>query len=97
MLLTMGDRFAVSCSMVISDSEWDSPRVAERVCYGIRVAFRESDPGAFVCTLDGCPVFSCFLLERLLAHASDSESRGLISEVLQLCCGILEERDVDRR
>jgi hypothetical protein len=81
LLLHFGDRFAVSCSMILTDEQLRDPRIIERVCSGIDFAFRL--PGTQTdCAADSYPVYSAFLLERLLRAVSDQQSRSLIEKTL---------------
>ena len=83
LLPTMGDRFAISCSMEIAEADISNPRVVERICYGIRFVFTHLDET--IGEQDAYPWYSCFFLEKLLDRTSSGASRDLIEEVLGLC------------
>ncbi len=67
-LLGMGDRFAVSCSMLLTDEDFRDPRVAERIWNALDFAFRSNFERD--CPLDSYPIYSIFLLRKIHDLAS---------------------------
>jgi tRNA A37 threonylcarbamoyladenosine synthetase subunit TsaC/SUA5/YrdC len=86
MLLGLGDRFAVTCTMVASEEDMQNPKVIERVCNGLVFIFWN---GPFLgvppdCHRDRYPVYSIFFLEQLRIRVScDPNSEALIERTLE--------------
>ena len=87
LLIGLGDRFAVTCTMVATEEDTHNPQVIDRICNALLFIFGS---GPFLgissdCYRDRYPVYSIFLLERLRAGTgSDPHSQALIERTLEL-------------
>lgn len=91
-LLVLGDRFAVTCSMVLTETEWSDPTIKEHICFAAQFIFRESNI-ARDCPRDREPIYTIFLLEILLAKAVAPLSREQIETALVAVRGSLAKKD----
>jgi hypothetical protein len=80
-LLRSGDRFAIACGMIVPDAELGNPQIAERIWHAINMAFH--DPSAMPnCPSDRYPIYSIFLLEKVLARTTGGTIRSGIEETI---------------
>lgn len=79
-LLGMGDRFAVACSMIVDDEGMTNPKTIERICAALDFAFRQRAHRD--CALDAYPIYAVFLLEKLHSRASDAANQRATAECL---------------
>jgi len=77
--------------MVLTDKQFEDPRIAERICRGIDFAFRQ--PSQSDCSDDSHPIYSIFLLEKIYSRMKDPVSRALIEETLTSIRGKLRKRE----
>lgn len=91
-LLSLGDRFAVSCSMCIDEERLCDPQMVQRIVSAIEFIFYGR--GEAECPSDSYPVFSEFFLRRMLAlcvHEVHQESRVRIESTLERLHGWFPE------